>query len=62
MAKVTKAFSGAPDGEVHPREFKPGDEVLGALAAVAVSQGWAKEDAAPEEASAAETKKTKGGK
>jgi hypothetical protein len=41
-AKVVKAFVGAPDGEVYPRDFAPGDMVHGDLAAVAMREGWAK--------------------
>ena len=41
QAKVTVAFSGVPDGEVHPRKFEPGDTVDGELAGIALDQGWA---------------------
>lgn len=41
MATVTVAFQGVPDGECYPREFAPGDEVMGDLAVVAVREGWA---------------------
>lgn len=41
-AKVVKAFAGARDGDVYPRDFAPGDLVHGDLAAVAVREGWAK--------------------
>lgn len=43
MAKVIAAFAGVPDGEVYPKEFAPGDEIHGDLAAVAVREGWAEE-------------------
>lgn len=43
-ATVTSDFSGVPDGEIHPRTFKPGDTVEGELAAVAVEQGWAEDE------------------
>lgn len=63
MAKVVKAFSGCPDGEIYPREFKPGDEVTGGLAAAAVREGWAVEaNASPAELPKSEAKKTKTGK
>jgi hypothetical protein len=51
MAKVTVAFSGVPDGEIYPKDFAPGDEVHGDLAAVAVREGWA-EDSEPTKAEA----------
>lgn len=38
---VTTPFLGVPDGQVHPIEFAPGDEVHGELAAEAVAAGWA---------------------
>lgn len=41
--KVIKPFKGVPDGEVHPRQFNPGDIVSGSLAAVALAQKWAKD-------------------
>lgn len=41
--KVTKPFKGVPDGEVHPRQFNPGDVVTGALAQVALDEKWAKD-------------------
>lgn len=47
MAKVARPFSGVPDGEVYPREFVPGDEVVGGLAAVAEAMGWLEKSAAP---------------
>jgi hypothetical protein len=40
-AVVDKAFDGAPDGEIYPRHFKPGQLVEGDLARIAVEQGWA---------------------
>ena len=40
-AVVAKAFDGAPDGEIYPRHFKPGQLVEGDLARVAVEEGWA---------------------
>ncbi len=40
-ATVTRAFFGVPDGLVYPREFAPGDAVLGDLAEIAVREGWA---------------------
>lgn len=43
MFKVIKRFSGVPDGQIYPREFMPGDQVHGELAAVAVAQGWAEQ-------------------
>lgn len=43
MAVVIKAFKGVPDGAIYPIEFRPGDVVTGALAVVAVSEGWADE-------------------
>ena len=39
--KVKKTFSGVPDGEIYPIEFKIGDLVTGDLAEVAVNEGWA---------------------
>lgn len=44
QAKVTVEFSGVPDGEIHPRKFKPGDTVEGELAAIALDQGWAEQE------------------
>jgi hypothetical protein len=41
IAKVTKQFFGVPDGEVYPRGFVDGDEVVGDLAKVAIEEGWA---------------------
>ena len=29
MARVIKPFKGVPDGQVHPRQFEPGDELRG---------------------------------
>lgn len=40
---VTKAFKGAADSDPMPREFKPGEELVGELAGVAVREGWAEE-------------------
>ena len=42
MARVIKAFSGAPDG-LHAKRFNVGDEVTGNLARVAIDNGWAVE-------------------
>lgn len=39
--KVTKEFSGVPDGAVHPVKFQPGDILSGDLAEVALAQNWA---------------------
>lgn len=41
MAKVIREFKGAPDGERKVRTFRPGDEVTGDLARVAIGEGWA---------------------
>jgi hypothetical protein len=46
MAKVVKAFDGVADAQIHPKRFNVGDEVTGALADVAVREGWAKEEKA----------------
>lgn len=46
MARVIQAFKGVPDGESYTRTFKPGDEVTGDLARVAVLEGWATEEKA----------------
>lgn len=43
-AIVEKPFSGAPDGELHPRAFAVGDTVTGDLAVVAVREKWAVEE------------------
>ena len=49
-AKVVKAFVGAPDGALHPRQFEVSQLVEGDLARVAVGEGWAEPlDAAPTE-------------
>lgn len=40
-AKVVKAFSGAADGQHHPKMWQPGDVVEGNLAEVAVKEKWA---------------------
>ena len=60
MAKVKTAFHGVPDGEVMPKEFKPGDEVTGDLAAVAVAQGWASDDDGGQKADGGGRKSMKG--
>jgi hypothetical protein len=49
MVKVIKEFPGVPDGQTRCRTFKPGDEVTGNLAAVAVKEGWAKPDSSGQE-------------
>ena len=41
-AIVKMPFKGAPDGEIHPRDFAVGDEVEGDLALVAIREKWAK--------------------
>lgn len=46
MAKVTKEFMGAADGDPRTRRFMPGDTVTGDLGAVAVREGWADDEAA----------------
>lgn len=40
-AIVQVPFKGAPDGELHGREFVKGDIIQGDLARVAVEQKWA---------------------
>lgn len=40
-AKVTKPFSGAPDGQHHPKHWNVGEVVEGNLADVAIAQKWA---------------------
>ncbi|MCV3209609.1 hypothetical protein OHD62_17345 [Mesorhizobium sp. YC-39] len=42
-AKVTKAFRGAPDGAIHPRQIEVGEIIEGDLARVAIDENWAKE-------------------
>ena len=54
-AKVTRAFSGAPDGERKVRKFNRGDTVTGDLAIVAVTNGWAQFTAASGQAKAIAT-------
>ncbi|MCA3254936.1 MAG: hypothetical protein INF91_04875 [Alphaproteobacteria bacterium] len=41
MAIVTHSFKGVPDGEVHVKDFAPGDTVTGDLARVALAENWA---------------------
>jgi len=41
-AIVTKAFKGAPDGQLHPKSFDEGDDIEGDLAAAMVAAGYAK--------------------
>ncbi len=41
QGRVVRAFDGAPDGEIYPRHFNPGDTVSGNLAVVALREGWA---------------------
>lgn len=43
QAKVTKPFSGRPDGAPLPHDFGEGDIVEGELARVAVANKWAVE-------------------
>lgn len=42
QAIVTQRFNGAPDGEIYPRAFNPGDEISGSLAKAAIEAGWAR--------------------
>lgn len=42
-ARVTTAFRGVRDGEVHPRQWQPGDEIFGDLAREAVRGGQARQ-------------------
>lgn len=42
-AKVTQAFSGAPDGDPRTRLIREDEIIEGELAAVAVREGWAEE-------------------
>jgi hypothetical protein len=44
MAKVVQPFDGVPDGQVHPRRFNVGDDVVGELAKVALAENWAVAD------------------
>jgi hypothetical protein len=47
-ARVVKAFVGAPDGAIHPRQFEVSECVEGDLARVAIAEGWAETlEAAP---------------
>lgn len=39
MPKLTQDIFAVPDGELHPRWFRAGDEVTGAVAAAAEAQG-----------------------
>jgi len=49
-ARVIKAFVGAPDGALHPRQFEVLETVEGDLARVATAEGWAEAlDPAPAE-------------
>jgi hypothetical protein len=41
QAKMIKTIRAVPDGEVYPREYKPGDIIQGDIALVAVEHGWA---------------------
>ena len=62
-AKVTTAFSGAPDNEIYPKRFEVGSEVAGELARVAVKEKWAepvKDKAPAPEQKPAEEGKAKG--
>ncbi len=43
QAKVTKGFSGCPDGEVMARMIAVDETITGDLAKVAVDEGWAEE-------------------
>ncbi len=37
-----KAFDGVPDGEIYPKSFAEGDEVIGTeLGAIAIKEKWA---------------------
>jgi hypothetical protein len=44
MAKVTRAFTGVPDGQIYPVEFAVGDTVEGDLALIAIIEGWATDE------------------
>lgn len=39
MPKLTKDIFAVPDGEIHPKLFRSGDEVTGQVAAAAAEQG-----------------------
>lgn len=39
MAKLTQDLFAVPDGEIHPRWFKAGDDVTGTVAEAAKAQG-----------------------
>jgi hypothetical protein len=41
QAKMIKTIKAVPDGEVYPREYKPGEIITGEIARVAVDHGWA---------------------
>ena len=41
QAKMIKTIRAVPDGEVYPREYKPGETITGEIARVAVDHGWA---------------------
>ena len=41
-AKVSKAFSGCPDGQIDTQDFVEGDEIEGDLARAMVEAGFAK--------------------
>lgn len=41
QAKMIKTIRAVPDGEVYPREYKPGEIITGEIARVAVDHGWA---------------------
>jgi len=56
-ARTTKQFFGVPDGEVYPRGFVAGDEVLGDLAKVAIEEGWAEKVSGDEPASTTDSSK-----
>ena len=43
MARVVQPFDGVPDGQVYPRRFEIGEEILGELGKVAVREGAAVE-------------------
>lgn len=49
-AIVTVPFRGVPDGEHHPQFFNVGDELAGDLAAVALTEGWARREGVLEHA------------
>lgn len=61
-AIVTEAFRGAPDGEFHARDFRPGDKITGDLARAMVLDGRAQWDrSAPENAALSVPEKKTGG-